>query len=469
MAGRRECAGKLLSAIVPDALPAWLRQLDRVRHTHEPASFETATSSKEGWLSVSLSHISFEHPGRVALVISDITPRKRAEAALAASEARLRLIVENAREYAIFAMDPARRIESWNSGAEAILGYAAHEVLGRSGDLIFTPEDCAAGAPEREAATAIATGRASDERWHIRKDGSRFFGSGVMTAMRDDAGELVGLLKIFRDQTDELRIQQAIEESRRRLQQALEEAEEARRDAEAATQAKDRFLAVLSHELRTPLTPALLGTELLIGRDDLPADVRETLLMIRRNVKLEAHFVDDLLDVTRIARGMIELNRVPIDAHDAVRGAIEITFADFDAKRQVVVVELRAKRSRILGDASRLHQLVWNLLKNASKFTPPGGSIRVRSRNEADTLVVDVADTGIGIDPAKLASIFDAFVQADPAIARTYGGLGLGLAIARATALAHGGALDAHSDGPGRGTTFTLSLPLAPADGTPAR
>jgi two-component system CheB/CheR fusion protein len=455
------CAGKLLSETVPDTVPGWLRQLDRVRHTGEPAAFETHLARSDAWINVSISRLGPERPQRVAVVISDITRRKSAEAALAASEARLRLIVENAREYAIFSMDPERRIVSWNQGAEAILGWSEGEVIGRSADLVFTDEDRAAGVPQREAETAIATGRASDERWHVRKDGSRFFGSGVMTAMLDETGGVVGLLKIFRDQTQELRVKEALEENRRRLEQALAETERARADAEAAMQAKDHFLAVLSHELRTPLTPILLVTEMLLERDDLQADVRESLAMVRRNVALEAQFVDDLLDVTRIARGKLALTREPVDLHDVVARAVEITRGDFAAKQQRLAVELGARRHGVDGDAMRLQQAVWNLLKNAAKFTPARGDIAVRTRNEDRAIVVEVADTGIGIEPAHLETIFDPFVQADGSIAREYGGLGLGLAIAKAAVRGHDGELIAHSVGAGRGTTFRIVLPLA--------
>jgi PAS domain S-box-containing protein len=461
LVGTRHGAGRRLGEVVLDQLDAWLRPLGMVRHTGEPAAFDVSLPRGDRCLSVSLARLGFERSQRVAAVVTDITRRKAAEAALAASEARLRLIVENAREYAIFSMDPARRIVSWNQGAEAILGWQENDVLGESADLVFTEEDRLAGVPEREAETAIATGRASDERWHVRKDGTRFFGSGVMTAMLDEAGQVIGLLKIFRDQTHELRVKEAIEENRRRLEQALAETERARADAEAATQAKDHFLAVLSHELRTPLTPILLVTEMLLERDDLADEVRQSLAMVRRNVAIEAQFVDDLLDVTRIARGKLALTRAPVDVHDVVARAVEITRGDFAAKRQRLAVELGARRHGVDGDAMRLQQAVWNLLKNAAKFTPAGGDIAVRTRNEDRAIVVEVADSGIGIAAAQLEAIFDPFVQADVAIAREYGGLGLGLAIAKATVRGHDGELTAHSEGPGRGTTFRIVLPLA--------
>ncbi len=379
--------------------------------------------------------------------------RARAEEALRDSQERLQLVIENAREYAIFSMDLERRITTWNTGAQAILGYTHEEAIGRSADIIFTLEDRAAGAPAQEAATALTEGRAADERWHLRKDGGRFWGSGVMTAMHDAQNEAIGLLKIFRDETVARETQQALEAS-------LEETERARAEAEAAGQAKDHFLAVLSHELRTPLMPVLLAVDMLARRMDLPEPARDALNSIRSNVELESHFIDELLDVTRIGRGKFEIARQPMDLHEAIRRAITISEPDIQDKEQRLTVELNATEHQLNGDFTRLQQVVWNLLKNASKFTPEGGGIWVRTRNEPAVFVLEVSDNGIGIDREALSRIFDAFAQANEAISRQYGGLGLGLAITKATVDAHGGELHADSAGSGKGATFRVSFPL---------
>ena len=185
--------------------------------------------------------------------------------------------------------------------------------------------------------------------------------------------------------------------------------------------------------------------------------------MIQRNVALEARLVDDLLDVTRIRHGKIELMFSPMDLHDAVHQAVEVAKPDFDARNQRLVVALDARNERVMGDVTRLKQVVWNVLKNASKFTPEGGEIRVTTRNEPGRVVIEVSDTGIGIAPAMLAKIFDSFTQVDASITRTFGGLGLGLAIAKGIVERHGGDIAAHSRGVGHGATFTVTLPLAPA------
>lgn len=377
------------------------------------------------------------------------------------AEDLMRLIVENAREYAIFSLDTARRITTWNTGAERLLGYAENEVLGLSADIIFTPEDRAAGAPQAEFQQALTEGRADDDRFHQRKDGSVFWASGVMMAMHDAAGQAVGCVKILRDQTEMRRTQQALERSQAELTAALLEKEQARAALEAANVAKDRFLAVLSHELRTPLTPVVMAVQLLLRRADLPPGAREALEMIQRNIRIESHLIDDLLDLTRIARGTLEIVREPVDLHQAIQAAVEICGPDFEARQQRFSLALEAPRAHLVGDARRLQQVVWNLLKNASKFTPQGGEISLATAQQADRLVVTVRDSGTGIDPQALPHIFDAFVQGGTWVAREFGGLGLGLAISQATVEAHGGGLRAHSAGHGQGATFTVELPRA--------
>ncbi|MEP7139326.1 MAG: PAS domain-containing sensor histidine kinase [Caldimonas sp.] len=381
---------------------------------------------------------------------------------LAETSERLRLVVENAREYAIVSMDLERHIQSWNTGARELTGHAEEDVLGLPADLIFTEEDRAHGAPERESSQALAEGRAADERWHLRKDGSRFWGSGVMMAMRaGGVGAPIGLLKIFRDHTSLRAAAQAIETSRAELVQALVENRRARAEAEAASQAKDRFLAILSHELRTPLTPVVMALHALERNAELPESARSTVELIRRNVRAELTLIDDLLDVTRIASGKFEMARDEIDMHEVVRAAAGVCAPDFAARRQRLDLALPAARHVVAGDAARLQQVVWNILKNASKFTPAEGEIRVATRDVGDRFVLVVADNGIGIPSESLTMIFDAFAQEGTWVTSEFGGLGLGLAIAKATVDAHHGTLNAESGGRGKGAAFTITLPLA--------
>jgi PAS domain S-box-containing protein len=233
---------------------------------------------------------------------------------------------------------------------------------------------------------------------------------------------------------------------------------------ESANAAKDRFLAVLSHELRTPLAPIMMTVAALEADSEVPAHLRDDLTMIRRNVELEATLIDDLLDMSRIISGKLTLRPEPLDLHHLLRHVVDICRADLQARDLQVRWDLKADTDRLNGDAARLHQVFWNLLKNAIKFSRPGGHLDLSSQLHGQgQIVVQVRDHGIGIDPELLPSIFSPFYQADESITRTYGGLGLGLTIAKAIIDAHGGHISAESAGPGHGSTFTVRLPLAAA------
>ena len=241
-------------------------------------------------------------------------------------------------------------------------------------------------------------------------------------------------------------------------------ARQARQEAEAADRAKGRFLAVLSHELRNPLSPVLMAVSALLDGDEM-LDLRPTLEMIRRNVELEARLIDDLLDVTRIGRGTLHLDPRTVDAHDAVRQAVHICQGEIEQGRIALASDLTASEHYVEADPARLQQIIWNLIKNATKFTPPGGSITVRSCNRPHPspggrprLVIEVADDGAGIEAEVLTRIFEPFEQGEVS-PRHRSGLGLGLAIGRSLAEAHGGRLTAESMGPGRGSIFRLELP----------
>jgi PAS domain S-box-containing protein len=242
------------------------------------------------------------------------------------------------------------------------------------------------------------------------------------------------------------------------------EVDRARQEAEAANQAKDHFLATLSHELRTPLTPVLAVVSGLQENSQVPADVRPQLAMIRRNVELEARLIDDMLDLTRISRGKLELRREVADLRQVVDHALQTARADLFDKGLRLSLDLAEVDYSVWADTPRLTQVFWNLFSNAVKFTPPGGAITVRSwREEAPAgplLVVEVEDTGIGIEPEVLSGIFDAFQQGELAITRRFGGLGLGLAISKAIVELHGGSLNAASAGRGRGARFSVRLPV---------
>jgi signal transduction histidine kinase/CheY-like chemotaxis protein len=244
---------------------------------------------------------------------------------------------------------------------------------------------------------------------------------------------------------------------RNRAQAAIEQQKD---EVEAANRTKDNFLAMLSHELRTPLTPVMAAIETLEAENGArSAEAKNSISMIRRNVELESQLIDDLLDLTRIAKDKLQLRFGPLDAHDVIQNVVEICRPEAKARNLKIHVNLRGGAHHVFGDAAKFQQIVWNLLKNAIKFTADKGEITISTTNpEPQLLAISVHDTGIGIEPEIMNRIFDPFEQGERAFQRRYGGLGLGLAISKSLAQAHGGTLVARSDGRDRGSTFILTM-----------
>jgi signal transduction histidine kinase len=243
---------------------------------------------------------------------------------------------------------------------------------------------------------------------------------------------------------------------RRRAEEAIEQQKAV---VEAANRTKDNFLAMLSHELRTPLTPVLAALDTLESEPAHSDDSKASLAMIRRNVELESQLIDDLLDLTRISKDKLQLNFEPIDAHQCIANVVEICATEAAARKLRINVELRAGAHYISADPAKFQQIIWNLLKNAIKFTGEDGDITISSANPApQSLSIAVRDTGIGIESEIMERMFNPFEQGDRSFQRRFGGLGLGLAISKSLAEAHGATLQARSEGPGQGSTFTLNV-----------
>lgn len=265
-------------------------------------------------------------------------------------------------------------------------------------------------------------------------------------AQRDASGRPVRILGAIDDITD-----------RRNAEQALREARDA---AESANRAKDNFLAILSHELRTPLTPVLLFSSSLERNPDLPEEVRADLSLIRQQIQLEARLIDDLLDLTRIQRGKMLMNMQTVSLHDVLRRVAGLSTPDALANDLQLMLNLEATHDIVEGDPARLQQLFSNIVTNAIKFTSSRGTIHIHSANRDEWIVVEITDTGIGIAPGMIGTIFNAFEQAEQSITRRFGGLGLGLTIGKAITEMHHGRISAYSEGENKGTTLRVELPL---------
>ena len=387
------------------------------------------------------------------LLAAVFAERAQAEEGIRRSEERLRLALDAGR-CGVWDWDIAGERLTWSEEVFAIHGIAPEDFRGRIEDFTSAvhPEDAGRVGKAIQQALEGREGYQIEFRI-VRPNGEVRWIDTNGRSIQDESGTPVRMLGAMLDVTD----RHQAEEERARL---LDRESEARAEAEAANEAKDHFLATLSHELRTPLTPVLLVASGLAGDDRLPAELRRPLDMIRRNVELEARLIDDLLDLTRITRGKLDLRLEITDARKVVEHTIEICCErEVAAGRLRVNAELAAEDHRLWADPSRLTQVLWNLLSNAVKFTPVGGTITVRSWSGPGSLLIQVADSGIGIDPAAMPHIFDAFEQGRTRSPRRTGGLGLGLAISKAIAEMHGGTLTAASPGLEQGSTFTLSLP----------
>jgi two-component system CheB/CheR fusion protein len=449
-----EIVGTVLSTLVTRGSRGLLEALLR---QEEGTQGEIELSAAGGTLVpvyVSLSFLPLED-GRpvLCLVVTDLTEQKRNER-IVADEKLARSILDHAAE-ATVVCDTAGRILRASS--------EAHRLCGRNPLL----EPFAKVFPLEISAPEISFPEIRDTEALLRQvlSGQRVRGleatlDGGRLDVMLSAGPLwgtdhgiAGCVVTFTDITT--------------LRNAEREMKRAWASAEAMNEAKDRFLATLSHELRTPLTPVLAVISGLEVGDRLPEELRQDMAMMRRNIELEARLIDDLLDLTRVSRGKLELQLQDVDLRQVLEHAIQTSCGEGVAAGHLRVVAEVEGGHRLWADAPRLTQVFWNLLNNAVKFTPEGGTITVRSWTDVPGwLTAEVTDTGIGMEPELLTRIFDAFEQGEPGTTRRFGGLGLGLAISKAIAELHGGSLQALSDGPDRGSTFRVRLPLTPV---PAR
>jgi PAS domain S-box-containing protein len=340
----------------------------------------------------------------------------------------------------------SQRIDYVSDYVEQMTGYKPEEWISTPNFwlTIVHPEDRERAAAESAAIFQSGGTGTVRFRW-VARDGKVIWVDARSTVICDESGTPVGMRGVTMDISTQ-------KETEERIKEALI-------TAEAASHAKDRFLAILSHELRTPLTPVLTLAQVLL-EEDLPSDLHDMAEIIHRNAELEARLIDDILDLTQIERGKLQLNLDTVDLHALIENVLEIYRSDINANSIDLIVALDATRRFILADAARIQQSIWNLVKNAVKFTPVGGRLHIQTSNLDNEIIrISVADNGIGIDKEDLPNIFNAFEQGRDWIGRKYGGLGLGLAICHVIVEMHGGTIQALSNGSSTGATFLIDLP----------
>jgi PAS domain S-box-containing protein len=368
------------------------------------------------------------------------------------SEQRLKLTVENVRDYAIFMLDCDGKIVTWNIGAERLKGYTAAEIVGRHFSIFYREEDVRNGLPQRELEIALEKGQFHDEAQEVRKDGSVFWASVLITPVYGPTGELRGFSKIARDVTQ--------------LKKAIEAARDARERAENANRAKSDFLARMSHEIRTPMN-LIMGMNALLLEDNLDARQRKHVEISYLNVRRLLRLINTILDLSKVEAGKLTLEVAPFDLNEVLHESVATLSAAVEQKGLRLSLDVAPGIWPYrLGDRERLQQLLMNLLGNAIKFTAEG-SIHLKAQlvegeTDVECLRFEVSDTGCGIPNGKEAMIFQAFQQADGAMNRTYEGTGLGLSITKSfVEMMRGRIWVEPKESPGAKLVFTVCLPFA--------
>ena len=367
--------------------------------------------------------------------------------------ARYKLLVENVQDYAIFLMDKNGYIQTWNKGAEKTKGYKEHEIVGKHFSSFYTPKDIKAKKPERELIEAREFGRTEDEDWRVRKDGSRFWANVVITALFDDAGELVGFAKVTRNLTERKQQEDALRSANMALIKQQEE-------LTLLNKSKDEFISLASHQLRTPATAIkqLLGLLLEGFEDDIPPQILPILQKSYESNERQINIINSLLKVAQIDAGKVILKREKTDANKLIKEIIDEYNDTFTERKQNLTLKLSDQATTISADKQYLRMAIENLVDNASKYTYENGMINVSTAIQNDMVVVSIKDSGVGIGPQDISSLFEKFKRVNNDLSQKVAGSGLGLYWAQKVIELHGGEITVSST-LNKGTTFQIYLP----------
>jgi PAS domain S-box-containing protein len=457
----------LLGSLVWDAFPG---SIGSALFSHYQLKAESESRLQIGvfcpqldaWIEIN----AMPSPLGLAFYFRDITKQRRSTGELEhlaeqmfSHQAYLETLLRHIPVGVIISEAPAGRVLYGNERMEQILGHpivppknVAEYVVWRG----FHPDGRPYRAHEWPLARAITTGEVvTSEEIHIeRLDGRRLALLVSAAPIRNRAGTILAGIVVDQDITEHKQTSDALKTS-------VHQEHQARREAELANKFKDQFIAMVSHELRTPLTPVVMSLEALELDPQLPEELHDEVAMLRRNVGIETKLIDDLLDVTSIANGKFRMDLKPTSLHELLHDVVQIVSADAEIKCQWLTLDLAAKHDTVCGDPLRLHQVFWNMLRNALKFTPGGEEIWIRTWNPSGaTIAIEVKDGGIGIAAQALPRIFEAFEQADQSASRPFGGLGIGLTICKAIVDQHGGSIHADSEGSGKGASFRVEFPV---------
>ncbi|HZZ19667.1 MAG TPA: chemotaxis protein CheB [Opitutaceae bacterium] len=425
--------------------PDFFADIDQVLQRLAPIEREVESRSRRTYMRRVLPYRTGDNRIEgVVITFVDITQRKAAEAGLRQSEELHRIVLDSLTEHAILVLDTEARVATWPASAERCFGYSSGEIIGKPASTLNG--DMKKGHADDIIAAALASGSGYDEHWCRRKDGSTFWGSYGVSNLRDGYGKHLGYVLVIRDFTERKR--------------AADSLERAKLNAELANAAKDEFLANVSHELRTPLASILLWTTVFkdAGTSE-PELMTEAMEAIRNSAEQQKGLIEDLIDTARIESGKLRLEPSLTGLAGVIESAMHTLYPSASAKGVEVELNLDPNLGNAVVDPVRFQQIIWNLVGNAVKFTPTGGTVAVDCRRSSEEIVVTVTDTGDGISADVMPVIFKRFGQGANGSQRSTSGLGLGLSITHHLVTLHGGTLEAKSPGPGKGSVFTVRLP----------